>query len=111
MEFTLTGFRQDLNVRRYVFQGVASDRSKTVFTVGADITLASKHSIPLQELPLLCRQLLESLEGIDDTRLTFTEEHMLGYVMRRTASKEAADSKRKVHKRPPRTAAVGQAWR
>jgi hypothetical protein len=36
---------------------------------------------------------------------------MLSYVTRRTASKEAADSKRKVHKRPPRTAAVGQAWR
>ena len=59
MEFVLTGFRQDANVRRFAFQRVAGDHSRTEFTVSADMSLLVKHKIPLQELPLLCRALLE----------------------------------------------------
>ena len=53
MDFVLTGFRQDANVRHFAFQRVAGDHSRTEFTVSADMSLLVKHKIPLQELPLL----------------------------------------------------------
>ena len=59
MDFVLTGFRQEANIRRFAFQRVAGDHSRTEFTVSADMSLLVKHKIPLQELPLLCRALLE----------------------------------------------------
>jgi hypothetical protein len=112
MEYTLTGFRQDGNIRMFVFQGVTPDRRKAIFVVGADITLISKHAIPIQELPLLCRRLLEDRgEDADRTRLMFTEKHMLDYVTRKAAAQQASDQRRKPHRRPPRTTPLGQAWR
>ena len=41
MEFVLTGFRQDANVRRFAFQRVAGDHSRTEFTVSADMSQTS----------------------------------------------------------------------
>ena len=60
MEFMLTGFRQDNNVRRYTFQGIDTDRKRSEFTVGVDLSLVRKYRIPMQELPLLCRGVLQS---------------------------------------------------
>jgi hypothetical protein len=108
MEFVLTGFRQDANIRRFAFQRVATDHSRTEFSVSADMTLLVKHKIPLQELPLLCRALLEDQNDTGPAQaVTFTETAMLGYVQRRSLAKEEADRKRAQHrspfvKRPPR---------
>jgi len=62
VNLVFTGFRQDYSVRQYVFQSVIQPYEK--FTVGADLNLVRKHNIPLQELPLLCRRLLEAKDGI-----------------------------------------------
>ncbi|MBI3679070.1 MAG: hypothetical protein HY235_01485 [Acidobacteria bacterium] len=111
MEFVLTGFRQDNNIRRYAFQGIAADRKRTEFTVGVDLSLVRKYQIPLQELPLLCCHLLTGhAEGGQTKTLTFTEEDMRGYASRRAAAQDAADLKRKAHRRPP-SSRTGQAWR
>jgi len=111
MEFVLTGFRQDKNIRRYAFQGIAADRKRTEFTVGVDLGLIRKYQIPLQELPLLCRHFLTGhAEGGQTQTLTFTEEDMLGYANRRAAARDAAELKRKAHRRPP-SSRTGQAWR
>jgi hypothetical protein len=110
MEFVLTGFRQVANIRRFAFERIATDHSRTEFSVSADMTLLVKHKIPLQELPLLCRALLEDQSGTGPSKsVIFTEGEMLGYVQRRSAAKEEADRKRAQHrspfvKRPPRPA-------
>jgi len=102
MEFMLTGFRQDNNVRRYTFQGIDEDRKRSEFTVGVDLSLVRKHRIPMQELPLLCRGLLQGrpLEEAADP-LMYTEKDMLGYTVRRAAEQEIADQKKRNHHRPP----------
>jgi hypothetical protein len=76
--------------------------------VRADVTLARKHEIRLQELPLLCRQLLESIrEGGLVGAVTLTEDHMIAI---KAAARSAAE--KKPHKAPRRPSpAVGQAWR
>jgi len=59
MEYLLTGYRQATSIRVFTFDGVAADRSRTEFTVSVDTGLIGRYAIGLQELPLLCRQLLE----------------------------------------------------
>ena len=77
MQFVLTGFTQDVGFRVFTFEGIAADRVRTAFTVRADLALIRRHGIRIQELPLLCRSLLERCEGESETRgLTFTEEDM-----------------------------------
>jgi 20S proteasome alpha/beta subunit len=65
MNFLLAGFKEGGGSRHYSFDCVASDRSRTTVIVGADMALARKHEIRLQELPLLCVRLLESLGTTD----------------------------------------------
>lgn len=111
MEFVLTGYGQDNNIRRYLFEGVAADRTRKQFAVHADLTLIHKYDIPLQELPLLCRHLLEGYAlSRQSQTLTFTEKDMLGYVSHRAAAQEAAEQKRRAHRKPP-SSRVGLAWR
>jgi hypothetical protein len=101
MEFVLAGFRQDNNVRRYAFEAVDSNRRRVEFTVGVDLTLVRKHHIPMQELPLLCRMLLADYqEGGPLRTFNFTEADMLGYVKRRAVAQDAAEQKRRSHRRP-----------
>src|SRR5581483_7798890 len=75
MVFILTGFHQAQGIRYYVYQGQHEDRTSTEFTVDADVRLLPKYNIALQELPLLCRRLLEN-EHPDASRpaVTFTED-------------------------------------
>jgi hypothetical protein len=102
MEYVFTGFRQDRNFRRYAFQAVAADRTRTDVSVSADVASILKHKIPLQELPLLCRRFLEgNVDGVTGNDLLFTEKDMLVYASDRAAAAELAASKRKSHV-PPR---------
>lgn len=111
MEFVLTGFRQERNVRQFTFQAVGEDRSRRQITVGADLTLIRKHKIPLQELPLLCRRLLEgSTESLKGNELMYTEKEMLVYASDRAAAEFTAEQKRRAH-RVPSSSHTGQAWR
>lgn len=77
MQYILIGFRQDSDFRTFAFQGIAADRTRTEFTVRADLALSRKYGIRVQELPLLCRRLLErNDEGEERHALTFAEEDM-----------------------------------
>ena len=110
MEYVLTGFKQDENIRLFAFDGIDNVRARTRFTVGVDISLIRKYAISLQELPLLCRHLLEGhAETGPDRKLTFTEADMVGFADRRAAAQQAAEE-RKVHRKPP-SHRVGEAWR
>ena len=108
MVYVLAGFHQASSIRRYAFQRIAADRTRTEFTVGVDLDLVRKYQISLQELPLLCRRLLEG--HAEATALMFTETDMLGYANDRAAAAHAAEQKRRAH-RAPTSSRVGQAWR
>lgn len=109
MDFVFTGFKQTQNFRQFAFEGIADDRSRTVFVVGADLMLIRKYQITMQELPLLCLRLLEDHPD-GPNAITFTEEHMRSYATNRTAAKDLAASKRKPIRRPS-SPTVGSAWR
>ena len=102
MQFSLTGFSQSANVRCYKFQSVAADQTRQDVTVEVDLNLARQYGISLQELPLLCRSLLEeqSAAGKADS-LTFPEQEMVGIASRRAEAKREAEQKFKTQRRPP----------
>ncbi len=100
MEYLLEHYTQSAGVRVFFFDGVSSDRSHSRFTVSVDTALLSRYTISLQELPLLCRRLLEDriIAGGPRT-LTFGEADMA------TLAGERAEAlrvlrQRKSHRRP-----------
>jgi hypothetical protein len=77
MQYILTGFTQDIGFRVFAFEGVTDQWVRTAYSVKADLALARKHGIRVQELPLLCRGLLDRRIEDDDRRaFTFTEGDM-----------------------------------
>jgi hypothetical protein len=82
MQFIFTGFTQDMGFRVFAFEGVGLDRIRMKYTVRADLTLLLRYGIPMQELPLLCRRLLErgDVNGEERGAVTFTEDEMRLYV-------------------------------
>jgi hypothetical protein len=110
MQFVMMGFDQDAGVRQYAFQGVA-DGTRTCFTVEVELALIPGYGIRIQELPMLCRELLERRGEADEKHsLTFTEKEMRVYADSCATAREAAAQKRKSRRRPP-TDNVGVAWR
>jgi hypothetical protein len=111
MQFMLTGFTQDLAFRVFAFERMGSDRVRTKMVVRADLALIRRYGIQMQELPLLCRNLLERNENGAETRtLTFSEDDMSLHAKDRATAKEAAASRRKPPRRTP-SENVGAAWR
>jgi len=99
-DFILTGFRQTNGIRYYVYQGHHDDGSSSEFTVDAEVRLLQKHGIGLQELPLLCRRLLEKQNPDVSLRaVTFTEDLMKEQADQRAALKKAAQDKKKTYRR------------
>src|SRR5712691_10954569 len=88
MQFMLTGFTQETGFRVFAFEGVTADRVRTSFTVRADLALIRRYGIQMQELPLLCRSLLERRDESAGTHLfTFTEEEMRVHATERAAAR------------------------
>jgi hypothetical protein len=111
MQFMLTGFTQDLAFRVFAFERMGSDRIRTKMVVRADLALVRRYGIQMQELPLLCRNLLERNEnGAETHTLTFSEDDMSLHAKDRASAKEAAASRRKPPRRTP-SENVGAAWR
>ncbi|HEV8414733.1 MAG TPA: hypothetical protein VGQ49_14150 [Bryobacteraceae bacterium] len=111
MQFTLTGFTQDLAFRVFAFERLGSDRVRTKMTVKADLGLTRRYGIQMQELPLLCRNLLERSEnGTETHTFTFSENDMCLHAKDRASAKEAAAQRRKSPRRTP-SENVGAAWR
>ncbi len=110
MQFILTGFTQETGFRVFAFEGIAGDRTRTAFTVRTDLALIRRYGIRVQELPLLCRGLLERRdEGGQERTMTFTEEGMRLHANNCAAERDAAQ-KRKSTYRPPANPA-GTGWR
>ncbi len=99
MQFILTGFTHDLGYRVFAFDRLAEDRTRTQCTVRADLALIRRYGIQIQDLPLLCRGLLDrSDERPEMPSLTFTEQEMRICADERAAARELAAGKRKSRK-------------
>jgi len=118
MQFILTGFTQDTGFRVFAFEGVVVGQIRTVFTVRADLALSRRYGIAMQELPLLCRSLLDrqgesgepQLETGENHTLTFTEEEMRACADKRAADRALAALRKKAPRRPV-VENAGAAWR
>lgn len=110
MQFVLTGFTPDTGFRIFKFEGIGDDRSRIEFSVRADLALTRKYGIQMQDLPLLCRGLLDRLDENESGRhFVFSEEEMRGRAEQRVAEKDAADRKRAARKAPTNNG--GGVWR
>jgi hypothetical protein len=111
MQFILTGFTQDGGFRVFAFEGIAADRARSPFTVRADLALSRIYGIRLQELPLMCRAILEHREeGEQENALTFTEDAMRLHASNCVAARALAAQKKKLPRRPVNEN-NGAAWR
>jgi hypothetical protein len=111
MHFILTGFTHDLGFRVFAFDRIGQDRARTKCTVKADLAVTRRYGIQIQELPLLCRNMLDRRE--EDGKiwtLTFSEDDIRVCANERAAARELAASKRKAPYRPP-AETPGAAWR
>lgn len=101
MNFLLTGFSSDLGCRVFAFQRIGENNSRTAFAVRADLASLKDFGIRIQELPLLCRRLLEDLDVAEKEHLlTFTREHMRLHAETCAAELSAARMRRTAHRRP-----------
>lgn len=77
MQFIVTGFSHATGVRVFAFDGIAAGRSRMAFTVSADVTLARKYGIRIQELSLLCRGILDNApEDTTQRAFAYSESEM-----------------------------------
>src|SRR5437762_2116946 len=111
MQFTLTGFTHDSGFRVFAFERIGLDRRPSEYTVRADLGLIRRYGIKVQDLPLLCRSLLDRHDNEGDAgALTFSEAEMRVYSEDCAAARAAAAQKRKPSRKPP-SENVGAAWR
>ena len=102
MQFVLAGFTHDTGFRVFAFEQMGEDRVWTKWTVRADLALARRYGIHIQELPLLCRGVLDRrVDNSGASSLTFTEDEMRVWASDREAAREA--NKRKKPPRPAHT--------
>lgn len=112
MQFILTGFTQDRGFRVFGFEGIGPDRTRTPFTVRTDLALVRRYGIRVQELPLLCRGLLEQRDETERGRaVTFTEAEMRRYADNAAAEREAALRKRRSTHKPSPANVVRTGWK
>jgi len=112
LQFTLIGFTQDLGYRVFAFERTADDRTRTKCTVKADLALIRRYGIQIQELPLLCRSLLDKCEeGREVHSLTFTEDEMRACAHERALAREGAAARKRKPPHRPVSENIGAAWR
>ena len=112
MQFILIGFTQDMGCRVFSFERMGEDRVRTKCTVRADLALIRRYGIQIQELPLLCRGLLDRCEeGREIESVTFTEEEMRACATERAAAREFAAARKRKPPHRPVGDNIGAAWR
>jgi hypothetical protein len=106
--FFFIGFTQNSGDRTFAFEEVCADRSRRRFEVLAATRLAASYGIRIQDLPLLCRNMLERLEETDTRRsLQFAESEMKQIAEANRLRAAASGSSR----RPVAPANPGGGWR
>ena len=101
MHFKLLGFSQSDSVRRFVFHRVLGNGTpSTEYIVVADVALARKFHIRLQELPSLCSRLLEAgPEGSPSATILLTDEELSIHAASNLAAAQQDAAKRALQSR------------
>jgi len=100
LQFFLTGFTQTAGIRIYAFQGRVEAR-RIDFTVEVDLALLPGYGIRIQDLPLLCRELLQQRAQADEmSAFVFTEQRMRSHADKVLLARETAEQKKKQPRRP-----------
>lgn len=100
--FVLSGFSQQRGIRRFAFEAIAKDHSRSKVSVSADLSLIRGYGIHLQDLPLLCLELLESFPDSETgSQFDFSEGEMRRQKDVRIAALAASAQKRKFSRRAP----------
>jgi len=58
MSLILLGFSQEAEIRHFAFERVAADGTRTGCIVHADLPMARRFNVKIQDLPLICRRVL-----------------------------------------------------
>jgi hypothetical protein len=94
-QFLLTGFTQNAGIRKYSFDGRVETR-KVGYTVDVELALLPVYGIRIQDLPLMCRELLQQRPQPDEvTAHVFTEQRMRSHAEKITLAREEAERKKK----------------
>lgn len=110
MHYNFVGFTHDMGFRVFEFEGVGEDRVRTGYRVRADLALIHRYGIRVQDLPLLCRGILERRNEDDGRRnLTYTEADMR--LTAELAASRVLDAQRKRAPRKPPSPHSGLGWR
>lgn len=111
MQYILTGFSHDMGYRVFSFETI-DGHVRQAYRVRADLALARKHGIAVQELPLLCRALLDRRKEDESQRAyTYGEADMREYKDLCAARIAEAQKRRSAAPRRPSAQNPGQAWR
>lgn len=101
-QFFLSGFTQAAGLRTYAFEG-RIDARRLDYTVEVDLALIPGHGIRIQDLPLLCRELLQQQAQPDQVNaFVLTEQRMCSHAEKLAILRQESERK----KRPPRPPAV-----
>lgn len=93
--FLLTGFTQAAGIRIYAFEG-RIDAKRVDYTVEVDLALIPGFGIRIQDLPLLCRELLQQRSQPDVTSsVVFTEQRMRSHAEKLAVAREEAEHRKK----------------
>jgi hypothetical protein len=109
-QFMFAGFTQTAGIRTYAYESVGAT-VRMNYTVEVNLALLPVYGIRIQDLPLLCRELLlQRMEPDDTAACIFTEPQMRIHAEKLAIARTEAAQKRK----PARHLAVanpGSAWR
>lgn len=109
-QYLLTGFTQEKDFRIFEFEFVDENRTRCRCAVRANLNLLRQYSIQVQELPLLCRRLLEDCPERPAGRLmTFEETSMQEHARLAKLEREELQRRRGNRKTPVPTPGAG--WR
>jgi hypothetical protein len=94
-QFLLTGFTQAAGIRIYAFEGRV-DARHMYYTVQVDLALIPGYGIRIQDLPLLCRELLQhQAEYRENTAFVFTEQNMRSHAEEVAIQRADAEHRKK----------------
>ena len=109
-QFLLSGFTQSAGIRIYAFEG-RIDAKRIDCTVEVDLALIPGYGIRIQDLPLLCRELLQQRGEPDEiTSVVFTEQRMRSHAEKLAIAREEAEHRKK-QPRHLAGADAGAGWR
>ncbi len=110
LQFLLTGFTQAAGIRIYAFEG-RSDSRRIDYTVEVDLALIPEYGIRIQDLPLLCRELLQQrVQPDESSAFVFTEQRMRSHAEKLATAREEAEHRKKQPRHLASAQAAGIGW-